>query len=290
MGIKKGVIIDYSNFEVLYSFARKLNQDYTGSAFRIIRSSDNAEQNIGFVGNDVDTAAISSFCSGTTGKIHTLYNQGTSGVIYDLVTIVTAKPIIYQSGAIITINGKPAAKTDTSAAPIIRASNIITANGIHDKNGLQKSMVHKRNTTGTTNLLMVLERDNSLTNRVFEIYDDLRSSTSTIPILDRTLDVAGTTIVYPNTQTAGEISINSSDYYVDGVQPKGSALKNGLEFFNLNQTRVWTSTNNRFFDMFRAAGDFIIQEYVARLKATNNKDLAGITAIANEQNSFYTVY
>ena len=40
---------------------RRLASAYVGSAIRIRRSSDNAEQDIGFVGENLDTAAISTF-------------------------------------------------------------------------------------------------------------------------------------------------------------------------------------------------------------------------------------
>jgi Alpha-L-arabinofuranosidase B, catalytic len=59
---------------VAYSF-RKLRTAYAGSAIRIRRASDNTEQDIGFSGGDLDTAAIATFCSGTTGWVVNLYDQ-----------------------------------------------------------------------------------------------------------------------------------------------------------------------------------------------------------------------
>ena len=50
----------YPNAAATYSF-RKLRNSYAGSAIRVRRSSDNAEQDIGFVGKNLDTGSLASF-------------------------------------------------------------------------------------------------------------------------------------------------------------------------------------------------------------------------------------
>lgn len=50
----------YPNAAVAYSL-RKLRTAYSGSAIRVRRSSDNAEQDIAFVGNDLDTTSMLDF-------------------------------------------------------------------------------------------------------------------------------------------------------------------------------------------------------------------------------------
>lgn len=50
----------YPNAAVAYSL-RKLRTAYTGNAIRVRRSIDNAEQDISFVGNDLDTASMLDF-------------------------------------------------------------------------------------------------------------------------------------------------------------------------------------------------------------------------------------
>ena len=50
----------YSNAAVAYSL-RKLRTAYTGSAIRVRRSSDNAEQDIAFSGDDLDTTSMLDF-------------------------------------------------------------------------------------------------------------------------------------------------------------------------------------------------------------------------------------
>jgi hypothetical protein len=85
---------------------------YTGSAIRVRRSSDNAEQNIGFdVSGNLDTTALTSFCSGTNGFVTTWYDQsGNSNNATQ--TTAASQPQIVSSGSVININSKPSLLTD----------------------------------------------------------------------------------------------------------------------------------------------------------------------------------
>jgi len=96
----------YPSAAAAYS-VRKLRAAYTGSAIRVRRSSDNAEQNIGFVNGNLDTTALTSFCSGTNGFVTTWYDQSGNGVN---VTQTTAnnQPQIVSGGSVLLVNGKPA--------------------------------------------------------------------------------------------------------------------------------------------------------------------------------------
>lgn len=91
---------------------RKLDKDYTGSIIRIIRASDSSEQDIGASGEDIDEGAINTFCSGTTCYVGIAYDQ--SGNSHDAYgkgyPTQTELPIIYESGAIVKLNGKAAFK------------------------------------------------------------------------------------------------------------------------------------------------------------------------------------
>jgi hypothetical protein len=86
---------------------RLLKSDYTGNAIRVRRSSDNAEQNIGFDGSgNLDTTALTSFCSGTNGFVTTWYDQ--SGNAKNLTQTTAAnQPQIVSAGSVINLNGKP---------------------------------------------------------------------------------------------------------------------------------------------------------------------------------------
>ena len=57
---KRLLLDDYPNAAVAYSL-RKLRTAYTGNAIRVRRSSDNTEQNFGFIGGELDTSSLLSF-------------------------------------------------------------------------------------------------------------------------------------------------------------------------------------------------------------------------------------
>lgn len=98
--------------EAAYS-TRRLNGNYTGAAIEVERSSDNTTQDIGFDANgDLDESALTTFCTGTTGKVRTWYDQsetGGTGSGNDAVqTTHGNQPTIYTGGAIVKENGRVA--------------------------------------------------------------------------------------------------------------------------------------------------------------------------------------
>jgi hypothetical protein len=100
----------YTNASVAYSL-RKLRTNYTGSAIRVRRASDNSEMNIGFVNNELDTATLETFCSGTNGFVTTWYDQSVLNRNAIQTTLLN-QPQIVSSGSVITINGKSAINFD----------------------------------------------------------------------------------------------------------------------------------------------------------------------------------
>jgi hypothetical protein len=101
----------YPNAAAAYSL-RLLRVDYTGSAIRVRRASDNTEQNIGFtLLGGLDTSALTTFCSGTNGFVTTWYDQ--SGNSRNATQATAAnQPQIVSSGSVILDNGKPTLKFD----------------------------------------------------------------------------------------------------------------------------------------------------------------------------------
>ncbi len=83
---------------------RKLSSTYTGAALRIRRSSDNTEQDIGFVGFDLDTTALSSFVGAGNGFVTRWYDQTGNGR-HMLQTTAGLQPTIVSSGSLIIRNG-----------------------------------------------------------------------------------------------------------------------------------------------------------------------------------------
>ena len=86
---------------------RKLSSTYSGDAVEVRRSSDNTTQNIGFINNQLDTASLNTFCSGTDGFVSIWYNQ--SDASNNLIqTTASNQPKIHDSSTGVELeNGKP---------------------------------------------------------------------------------------------------------------------------------------------------------------------------------------
>jgi hypothetical protein len=84
---------------------RKLRSAYAGSAIRIRRSSDNAEQDIGFVGENLDTAAISTFVGANSAFVVKWYDQSGSALDATQPTVVN-QPRIVNAGTLDVRNTK----------------------------------------------------------------------------------------------------------------------------------------------------------------------------------------
>jgi hypothetical protein len=103
-----GILDTYPNATIAHSI-RKLRSAYSGNAIRVRRSSDNAEQDIGFTSaGDLNTTSLNTFCGANDGFVTTWYDQsGNANDLYQ--TTASLQPKIYDSitGVILT-NGKPA--------------------------------------------------------------------------------------------------------------------------------------------------------------------------------------
>jgi len=118
-----GLLDTYSGAAAAYSL-RKLRTAYTGDAIRVRRASDNTEQNIGFVNNVLDTASLTSFCSGTNGFVTTWYDQSGNG--YDATQSTGAnQPQIVSSGSVIEKNSKATLDFDGTSNSLFYNGNFL---------------------------------------------------------------------------------------------------------------------------------------------------------------------
>ena len=104
---------DYSGASAAYSL-RLLRSAHSGSAIRVRRSNDNAEADIGFSNNELDTTALAAHCGSNDGFVKTWYDQ--SGNTNDATQTSTgSQPKIYDgTTGVVTENGKPAVEFDGS--------------------------------------------------------------------------------------------------------------------------------------------------------------------------------
>jgi len=101
-----GLLDTYSGAAAAYSL-RLLDTSYTGSAVRVRRASDNAEQDIAFANNELDTATLETFASGTDAFVTTWYDQSGNGNDATQ-TSASNQPQIVSSGTAYILNSKPA--------------------------------------------------------------------------------------------------------------------------------------------------------------------------------------
>ena len=91
---------------------RRLRTAYTGSLIRVRRSSDNAEQDIGYLGNgDLDTTALTTFCGANSCFVRSWYDQ--SGNTRNAIQAAsTNQPRIVNAGVIEVQGSKPSQAFD----------------------------------------------------------------------------------------------------------------------------------------------------------------------------------
>lgn len=122
-----GALDSYTtNLTGAWSVSRRLLTSYTGSLIRVRRSSDNTEQDIGYIADgSLDETALTTFCSATDGYVVTVYAQ-TGSANYTQAT-TGKQPKIVASGTVNTNEGKPALLFITGASTCLQLSSNVSA-------------------------------------------------------------------------------------------------------------------------------------------------------------------
>jgi len=107
-GNKQRFIDIFGAPEFAYSL-RRLSSTYAGECIRVRRSSDNAEQDIGFLSGVLDESALTTFVGANDGRVTTWYDQ--SGNANNATeTIASYQPLIVISGTVYKESGLPAVR------------------------------------------------------------------------------------------------------------------------------------------------------------------------------------
>ena len=114
----------YSGAAAAYSL-RKLRTAYIGNAIRVRRSSDNTEQDFGFVSNVLDTASLLTFCGAGSGFVTTWYDQS-GNAKNSTQTTAANQPRIVNAGVLDLVNGKAAILGDGSNDTLFVTGLILT--------------------------------------------------------------------------------------------------------------------------------------------------------------------
>jgi len=141
----------YTGASGAYSL-RKLRTAYTGSAVRVRKdTTGQPEQDIGFVGNDLDTASLKSFLNARSGFVVTWYDQSTNGRNATQATQAN-QPRIALTGTIERIAGEPSVFFDGSNDNL-RADGVASDFTGEDKPITSITVVNKTNNNTTGNYM-----------------------------------------------------------------------------------------------------------------------------------------
>ena len=131
-----GILDTYSGATAAYSL-RLLRSGYSGSAIRVRRADDNAEQDIGFRNNELDTSALATFSLGSDCFITTWYEQsGASGAANLTQSTASNQPKIYDeaTSSVVLENGKPTIDFDYTSTQHFSATPTNWSSIVDDTN------------------------------------------------------------------------------------------------------------------------------------------------------------
>ena len=218
-----GLLDTYPNASRAYS-VRRLNSAYTGPLLRVRRSNDNAEQDISYIGENLDTSALSSFVGANNGFVVTWYDQSGNGVNATQAT-AGSQPQIVSSGTIQTTGTKTSLLALSKHMDFTAITNLVANTQL---------LVGKKNSANSNNLIGFADVPNgnspllthfSDSNIYFQWEDRYINTTSTIANINYEVIIAATTGV-----TTAAAARNGSSLTMDATVsfPSVQTTVNGI--------------------------------------------------------------
>jgi trimeric autotransporter adhesin len=220
---------------VAYSL-RRLYTSYTGAAIKVRRSSDNAERDIGFIGEHLDVFALLAFVGAGNGFVKIWYDQSGNGRNATQPTPAN-QPQIVASGAVITEGGQPAIRFD----------------GVNDYLAAASPLI------GTTHSLFFVSTPTieNQTGTVFGQWSAGQTGRFLFNVNQNSLGIteAGKLNPFNSTATAGggggfaaDVSISNTPTLITSISTTGSEqwklFKNGAQWDSATITSVFTGVNS----------------------------------------------
>lgn len=251
-GISYSYLLDtYTGANTAYSMF-KIREAYSGSCLRVRRSSDNTEQDIGFVNNYINETSLTSFVGSGDGFVVKWYNQsgGGSGALDLVQTTPSNQPQIVTTGTIIKRNGIATIKAPAGKS-LVTGSNLLLTTSYswwfsYEKSSTANQYVLGRDSTnnmyadyGTTQILGYNSTSGNIT---FAIGTAL--SINTFRLMNGVINVSGTSLngsLKANSSLLGSVSKTISLGGVVGAYGTTpfSAFRTGDLYFN--EFVVWLS-------------------------------------------------
>ena len=260
----------YPNAAAAYSL-RKLRTAYAGASIKVRRSSDNTEQDIGFVGNELDTASLLSFVGAGDGFVVKRYDQSGNG--HDLEQTAESKqPKIVNAGALYTFNGKPYFLTD-GVNDVMRT----TTNPIFGTDSRSLFFVQKTNVTGVTGRFN-LAADTVLAGRAWLITPEVAVRTVATAWISSTPTSITSPSLISNIYTSGNLHSGNS-MWLDGVSVVRTSGNDGtIDTIDSNMTEGANSNANFY-------NGYISESIIYKTDQSANR-----AGIESNINSNYNIY
>jgi hypothetical protein len=284
--IRNNVLASYLTPTFAYSF-RKVVSTATLSC-RVRRSSDNAEQNIGFVGNDLDTASLSTFVGAGNGFITTMYEQNGSGI--DLIqTNASFQFKIADAGAVYTLNGKPSC---------ITTANDGGARYLQTTSLFNPSVITGVSVFSVTKLITQLGGTYA-SDFQYSIGSGVASTTGRL-LEAITGGSAGNPTTYNQYVEQGLSALSTP--YTSGTKLQGHLIKSGNNKFYINNALVGSNTNSLVTPDINQklkintlswgvpTWDSRANQYFSEILIYNSDETSNLTTIQNNINSYYAIY
>lgn len=266
-------IFGTTNVVGMYSLGRKMKSTAT-SAFQT-RRDDNAHfQDSSFTSEDINTSALASEGAGTILRVEQIYDQSGNGNHLTKVAGSNGAEI-YRSGAVVTVNGKPAMVDDVYLTAYEFPTGLL--NGA---TSLTFLMVSKfPNNAGSNTGVFAPSSTNSVG---LEILQHKVVGIDTLMRINNTARTSGSNMLFgDNVQSLTEVYGDSSSvaaYYNGSAVTLSSSA--ALPSLNFNGVYAWG----------RYAGANNVAGYFQELIIYSDSMAASRSSIASNINTFYTIY
>ena len=237
LGGFKGVLdLIFAIASVAYGL-RRLSRFWTGAAIRVMRTSDDAELDIGFIGEDLDVVTLLAFVGLANGEVVIWYDQSGNGR-HAVSTTAGLRPRIVVNGVLQTQNGKPEIRFDGVDDYLAAASPLI---------GATHSLFILFTPTIENEFGTVFGQWKSGENGRFYV---IANQVSVGPISAGRLNVANTSSTGGGGSggSAIDVAISNTPTLITSISTTGSEqwklFKNGAEWDSATISRVYTGVNS----------------------------------------------
>lgn len=265
----------YPNAAVAYSL-RKLRSAYSGNCIRVRRSSDNTEQDFGFVNNVLDITSLLTFCGVGNGFITTWYEQSGNGLNSSMSTAIY-QPRIVNAGVLDVKNLKAGFRFDGSNDYLTRTA--LTA--LNSGNTYSIFSVAANETTGVFGDVINTNNGSSRLN----IAVDTRTTGGFYRIATLT-NTGGTGYATNLPALDGSTNQRLQTIVVNGFNIAG--WKNGVAGSTDTYTGIYA--NNQFdIGIYLGVGRYL-KGYIQELVIYPSNQTTNRTGIESNINSYYGIY